>query len=271
MTEQLTYIMICRLIVESPIWSDSPELLKLFIYLIIQARYKKEPKRYHDCECKRGEIITSLGDIAKDNSYFEKKKLKTWSRAKVGRMIEKLCGYGYIKLIPDTHGTHIRVINYNKFQDCKTYIPNSSETIPNSSETIVNTNNNDNKGNNEKNVDCRYSEIFDFWNSKKIIEHSSVEKYQNCIKAKLKKFSSEEIKQAIDNYSKILKKNDYWLTYRWTLGEFFKRDNGFEKFLNKNNPLENYRNSQKKVTSNNPDRYSKVSDFSKTEEGKEDW
>ncbi len=152
--EALTYFIVTRKLFKSAIWRDNPHVLKLFLYLIGMARYRKKPKKFPGFEVRRGELVTSLAIIADDNEYMERRIIKKWSRAKVSRMLDCLQKEDYIKILPDTYGTHIRVLNYDTYQKRETYLANSSETqvkrVCNASETQVRTYNKDNKDNKEK-------------------------------------------------------------------------------------------------------------------------
>ena len=114
--DQLTYFILTRKIFESSIWRDDPHTLKLFIYLIGQARHSKIPKKYSGFEIKRGELVTSLSLIADNNEFFNRGRLGKWSRAKVSRMLSTLKEQGYIMILADTYGTHIKVCNYETYQ-----------------------------------------------------------------------------------------------------------------------------------------------------------
>lgn len=72
-------------------------------------------------------------------------------------------------------------------------------------------------------------DIFNYWNKKEIIIHRKLDQATaSSIKAKLKDYSINEIKDAIQYYSIILKDDDYRWTHAWTLKEFMQK--GFEKF-----------------------------------------
>jgi len=146
----LTYFIITRKIFDSPIWREDIHVLKLFLYLIGEARHSTKPKRYPNCDIHRGELLTSLSSIAEDNEYRNRKIITKWSRAKVARMLEYLSEHGYIELLPDTYGTHIKICNYSIYQDPNTYKADASETTPDASETQVRTNKKGNNGKNEK-------------------------------------------------------------------------------------------------------------------------
>ena len=94
-------------------------------------------------------------------------------------------------------------------------------------------------------------EVFDYWNLKKIITHRNITSFIGVINAKLKDYSIQEIKEAIDNYRAVLDSSECFMSYSWTLREFFQRSNGFEKFLTENKPLDNYKTFEKKKPLNN--------------------
>lgn len=149
---------LARQILDSAIWRDDPHVLKLFIYLLGKARHKEEPKKYPGFEIKRGELVTSLSQIADDNEFYNR-TIKKWSRAKVSRMLQLLKEQEYIKILADTYGTHISICNYERFQNLDNYKADSNETQVkrkrNASETQVSINNNDikdKKGKKEKNI-----------------------------------------------------------------------------------------------------------------------
>ena len=81
--------------------------------------------------------------------------------------------------------------------------------------------------------------VFDFWNESKIIIHKDFLQFKLPIKKALSKFSVEEITGSIRNYAVILHDDQYFWSYKWTLKEFLSR--GLEKFLEINNPLENFK------------------------------
>ncbi|MBN1226828.1 MAG: hypothetical protein JXA79_07540 [Deltaproteobacteria bacterium] len=95
-----------------------------------------------------------------------------------------------------------------------------------------------------KKKDCdqaAINEIFDYWNSKEIIKHREIERFKAPIKARLQKYTPKEIIQAINNYNQILKSPEYYWSHKYDLDKFLKPRN-IDRFLNENNPFENYRN-----------------------------
>ena len=120
--------LLARQIFESAIWRDDPHVLKLFIYLMGQARHNTKPKKYPSFEIKRGELVTSLAKIAEENEYSQNGTIKTWARMKISRMLDLLEKQGYIKKLCDTYGTHISICNYNTYQDINNYKCDTSGT-----------------------------------------------------------------------------------------------------------------------------------------------
>lgn len=119
---------IARQIFESAIWKNNPHIIKLFIYLIGEARHKRHPKKYPHFNIERGELLTSLKKLAEENQYEENGTLKEWSRAKVSRMLQSLVEQQYIEIKPNTYGTQIKVCNYDKYQDLSNYKADTPET-----------------------------------------------------------------------------------------------------------------------------------------------
>ena len=79
--------------------------------------------------------------------------------------------------------------------------------------------------------------IFNFWNEKNIVNHRKLtDKMKRKIKSALKDYKLEEIKTAIDKYDTVLKDEQYFWTYRWTLPDFLAR--GLEKFFD--TPVDNF-------------------------------
>jgi len=81
--------------------------------------------------------------------------------------------------------------------------------------------------------------IYILWNEQGIIKHNNLtEDTTRAISRALKDYTQEEICQAIKNYSEILKDEQYYFKYSWTLKDFLKR--GLAKFLDINIARKNY-------------------------------
>jgi hypothetical protein len=148
-----TYFILSRNIFDSAIWRDDPHILKLFVYLLGNARHAKKPKKYPKVTIKRGEIVRSLSQIADDNEYTHNNSVKRWSRGKVSSMLKSLEKQGYIKIASDTYGTHLSICNYDVYQTPVNYTSDSSKTACEQLSTTCDINNNEYNGKNEKNED----------------------------------------------------------------------------------------------------------------------
>ncbi|EOU1478339.1 helix-turn-helix domain-containing protein [Clostridium perfringens] len=92
----------------------------------------------------------------------------------------------------------------------------------------------------KRNSNQDIEEIFNYWNSKKIIKHNDLrEDIKKAIKKAIKNYSIDEIKQAIDTYSEILK-SEYYFTYKWNLKDFLNRNNAISTFMEDGSNKANY-------------------------------
>lgn len=165
------YILLARIMTEKTLWQCSPEVLRVAIYLLLEARHQKEPKKFTGFVLHRGEVLTSYANISEDCSWFENRMIRKFPRSKVGRILDKLVEIEFINRISDTYGTHISICNYSKYQLPENYKSDSGRTVVeqqcDNSETVVGTLNNDNNGKNvnkKKDDTSEYSDRFlSFW------------------------------------------------------------------------------------------------------------
>jgi hypothetical protein len=79
-----------------------------------------------------------------------------------------------------------------------------------------------------------HKEIFDFWNTQKIVVHNKNSSLiKNQIDIRLKDFSVEDIKKSILNYENVFHSEKTYFNHKWTLQEFLQRKNGMPVFLYK--------------------------------------
>lgn len=90
-------------------------------------------------------------------------------------------------------------------------------------------------------------ELFDFWNSKGIVVHRTInEKMVKVLKKALDLYGQAQIKQAIENYSIVLNDSTYYFKTRWTIGDFVKQTNALPDFLPEGIKWINYQEYLKK-------------------------
>ena len=115
------YILLSRLLLDSQVWMLGNECLRLAVYLLLTARHNREPKKFPGFTVKRGELVTSLSDIADGCQWYENRKVRQWSRQKVSRLLERLTSIGFCKHISDSYGTHLSICNYEHYQEAANY------------------------------------------------------------------------------------------------------------------------------------------------------
>lgn len=113
------YFKIYREIFDSSIWLQPVEL-RLFLYLIGKARYKKKPNKKYESQgvvIKRGQFLRSYRKIREDLEYLENKSVKHYSLSSIKRAIDKLIEEERIKTEKTPLGTLFTVVNYRHYQD----------------------------------------------------------------------------------------------------------------------------------------------------------
>jgi|GEM_PF-6744102 len=62
---------------------------------------------------------------------------------------------------------------------------------------------------------------------------------KRSIKSRLKDFTTDELKQAIDNYATVYQSNSHWFSYKYSLGDLM-REKDINKFIDEVEPLRNF-------------------------------
>ena len=89
-------------------------------------------------------------------------------------------------------------------------------------------------------------EIYEHYLSKNIIRHQKLTSpMKTAIRARLKDYTVDQIKKAIDNYATILKSDKYWFTHKYPLADLM-RDKDLRKFLDEADPFNNYAKNEYK-------------------------
>lgn len=95
------------------------------------------------------------------------------------------------------------------------------------------------------NTNINNTNIYSHWNSKKIIVHKSLTKeMEKAMEKAIKKYSEDEIVQAIDTYSEILNSNFYF-NHKWSLIDFLNRKNGISTFMEEGSNKANYESCER--------------------------
>ena len=100
-----TYIKLSRKIIEWG-WFKNPETLSVWIFLLISANISD--REFEGMAVRRGELITSCQTVARTCGLTE---------SKVRTAFRHLIKTGEIVYTPTRKFVHIRIVNYNKFQN----------------------------------------------------------------------------------------------------------------------------------------------------------
>jgi|TARA_R110000824_G_scaffold133216_3_gene295913 hypothetical protein len=129
------FILLSRDLLENSLWRANSDLVRLFIYLCVRATYGKKQYTYSRgavrITVKEGEFLRSLRKIGEDCAYTGNNKLITWSTSRVSGMLKQLEDDGRIEVLSNsTLGTHLRIVNYESYQDFSSYRRGELRTDP---------------------------------------------------------------------------------------------------------------------------------------------
>src|SRR5690625_832970 len=116
--------------------------------------------------------------------------------------------------------------------------------------------------NKKKNKNNKYiRDLFDHYLSKNIIQHRKLTNaMRTAINARLKDYSFDDLKKAIDNYAYVLHSDLHWFTHKYPLADFM-RDKDVRKFLDEADPLNNFKNRQKQSSNRQQQRKEIIPDW----------
>lgn len=249
-----------RSLFESDIWFMPPEYLKIWVYLIGKANHAG--RKYRGFYCDRGQYFCTYSELTAQIEYSVGFRKKKYYEHYMKNTMKYLRNTGLITSMKKPRGLLVTIPNYSDYQNLSNYektIENTTENTMKKLRTSKKTpaiNKNDKELKNDKDI---YT-IFNFWNEQKIILHKEMEKYKSHISARLKNYCIEEIKEAICNYSTILKSNEHYFTHKWGLDEFLSKKGGLDKFITANDPFNNFKKGKgqsgdKQQTERNPAAY----------------
>lgn len=126
------YFILARKIFISKIWSQNPHNLKLFIYLVGNAKHSTEPIKYNGVLLQRGSLVRSHSEISDDNEYING-CIRKWSMSEISKMIKKLKNLNLITATNiNSEKLLINICKYDTYQNPQNYTTkqhgNNSET-----------------------------------------------------------------------------------------------------------------------------------------------
>ena len=207
-----------RKIFGSDIWFQPVEL-RIFIYLIGQARFEDEPNRKYESRgviIEKGQYLKSYRKLQKDLEYIENNAVKNYSLSRIKRTLDNLKEQNRIKTEKTPLGTLFTVVNYCHYQgwyskndEHRTELEqqrNADGTEMEQQRNNTNKGNKVNKDNNkehcpaEKKQDIPYKEIINYLNKKIGSRYkSTTKKTKKLIKARWNEgFRLDDFKTVID-------------------------------------------------------------------------
>lgn len=108
-------------------------------------------------------------------------------------------------------------------------------------ETLRNAPDKEEDKNKKENKNNKYiRDLYDHYLSKNIIKHRKLtEQMKRNARARLRDYSFEDLKKAIDNYAKVLHSDNHWFTHKYPFGDLM-REKDITRFLDEADPLNNF-------------------------------
>lgn len=108
------YIKLYRALQGSEVWAWPPRYLKLWVYLLLEARWA--PQSVAGLSVSRGQVVKSYSQIQKDNEWVENRGVRRWSKSQIKRMVDRLVEAGMVTTSETELGTLFRIRNFEKYQ-----------------------------------------------------------------------------------------------------------------------------------------------------------
>lgn len=140
------FVLLARDLLDNDLWRMNSDLVRLWIYLICKANFGDKEYTYSRGATKitvrKGEFLRSLRRIGEDCKYVGNNKLVVWSPSRISGMLNTLEADARIEILSNssTLGTHLRVVNYQSYQDFASYrekgLGTDAEQMQNKSNTV---------------------------------------------------------------------------------------------------------------------------------------
>ena len=78
MTDTPGFILLARDLLTKSVFKGDPEMLKLWIYILLRANFGEKSYTYNGVEVRRGQFLRSYRKIAKDNAYVVRNERVEW-------------------------------------------------------------------------------------------------------------------------------------------------------------------------------------------------
>lgn len=213
---------------------DNEKLLKTFIWCLLKATHTEHEQLIgrQKVPLKSGQFVTGRN---KASVELNMSPSTTWEYLKI------LESNKSINIKSNNKFSIISIENWGLYQSEEEKADNKpnnkSDTKSTTNRQQIDTNKNDKNVKNDK--EDIYSQIFEHWNSKEIIQHRKLtDKMKTKIKTTLKDYDVETIKEIISTYAEIIHDDKYYFTYKWSLEDFLQR--GLKQFENSDVAKQNF-------------------------------
>jgi predicted transcriptional regulator len=241
------YIKDYRKELQSDIWMMPPLYHRVWQYLKYKVNHNPAKIPMEDGNfftINPGQHLSSVRGIAEGVGYYEGLKWKSPNPKTISTILSWLEKQGMITIDRgrgNRQYTLITLLNWEEHQS-KTEEGNKKETgSGEGKKQLADINKNDKEClKNDKEKDNTVSIIFDHYISKNIINHQKITSaMRRAINARLKDYDLDQIKKAIDNYSQVLKGDEFYFSHKYPLADFM-RDKDIRKFIDEADPLNNF-------------------------------
>lgn len=203
------YVLLPRIILDSPIMNKPPLYYKVWEYLLLNAQHRDYKG------LKRGQLFTSIPRIQEAMSWTSGFRKETPSKKQIFGILEWLRnpngGNAEVTMIVTTkvtHGMIVTICHYNDFQDSSAYEGNNEgndgkpmevEAGEQYKQECFKNDKNLNKDKSDKSDSLPYLEVISYLNSKAGKNFRNVESNKKLIRARFKEgYSLEDFKKVID-------------------------------------------------------------------------
>ena len=195
-------------------WYDDINTKVLFLHCLLKANHKD--KKWRGNLIKRGSFISSLSNLAEETGL---------SIQNVRTSFDKLESTGEVNKQSTTVNTCVTIVNYDDYQSANTEVTDDQQTT----NKRLTTTKNEKKDKNDKKD---YVQFVDLWNDVNDCNLRITDSKREQIRARLRKYSEEELKTSIRNRSK-----DDWINgegkkYKTNWDSFWRNDEKPERYLN---------------------------------------
>lgn len=246
------------------IFFDDKDKYMVLSWIIFKTNYQEEYQGLRKNECYfsysivESECKMSRKKLQRILLNLESEGFIKWvhkSKAKDSKSIFYLIEKGYGSENSLEYGLEYgKSLDINSVMNHKDTVKDKvKNTVEDTSSINISINKSINKSNNiysihEKEIDNQDNDIkyiFEYWNSKKIIQHKTLNKnIDKSINKALKEYGKEDIVNAINNYHEVYEDNNFYYKHKWSLEKFLKQSNGISRFTDEGDIWNSYKGSK---------------------------